>query len=532
MNPSPRGPYDTEADGGLSAKQTDAHLDLEPVRGEGFAGDRTVSETSHVRPAAADELTAQAPADTHPQPLEGTGPTAVAGYRRIAVTLALADAICILGTLLFVHVQANKAVRLTTDIGLVLLVAPFVWVALFHSFGLYSIRHLSAPEELRRLIGAVTLGVAVILVGSVWWDQAMNRWTLALTWLVALFFELVVRRLTRLHVRRQKRLGKLSLRTAVVGTSDEALKITRILHAGDGGFVPLGFVASSPITMPDPGAPILGPLSELAEIIRREGIDCVFVASTATSSQDVADVARGCRVTGTEMRVSANAPEMLTTRFSIHQVGDLMTLSLRPVRLTGPEAALKRSFDIVLSAIALIAFMPLMGMIAAAIKLTSRGPLLFKQDRVTKGGRTFTMVKFRTMVADPGQVLADSVIDLTKPYFKLSDDPRVTWVGRTLRPFSLDELPQFWNVLRGDMSLVGPRPLPVEQVEANGDLLQRRHEVRAGMTGWWQVSGRSGLDPEAAVKMDLFYIENWSLSLDIYVLLKTLGAVLSTRGAY
>jgi exopolysaccharide biosynthesis polyprenyl glycosylphosphotransferase len=455
----------------------------------------------------------------------------VAGYRRIATALTLADATCILGTLFFVHAQAADSIQLTSDIGLVLLLAPFVWVGLFHSFGLYGIRHLSAPEELRRLIGAVSLGVALILVGSVWWDQSMSRGTLALTWLVALFLELIVRRLTRLHIRREKRLGRLSLRTAVIGTNDEAVSITRTLGGPGEGFSPLGLIGSGPSDHRS-GVPILGSMGELAEIIRREHVDCVFVASTATSPDDVAEVARACRVTATEMRVSANAPEILTTRFSIHQIRDLMTLSIQPVRLTGAEAALKRSFDIVLSAIALVVFLPLMCAITAAIKLTSRGRVLFKQDRVTKGGRTFTMYKFRTMVADPGRVLPDATIDLTKPYFKLSDDPRITSVGRLLRPFSVDELPQFWNVLRGDMSLVGPRPLPAEQVAAHGDLLEPRHEVRAGMTGWWQVSGRNEVEVDDALKMDLFYIENWSLSLDIYVLLKTVGAVLARRGAY
>jgi exopolysaccharide biosynthesis polyprenyl glycosylphosphotransferase len=231
------------------------------------------------------------------------------------------------------------------------------------------------------------------------------------------------------------------------------------------------------------------------------------------------------------MRVSANAPDVLTSRVNIQQIGELMMLSVRPVRLTGPQAALKRSFDIILASLALVVFLPLMGMIALAIKLTSRGPALFRQERVTKGGRPFTMYKFRTMAVDP-QEAGGAVGDETQPYFKLAHDPRITRLGRALRPFSLDELPQFWNVLRGDMSLVGPRPLPFEQVAANLDLLQPRHEVRAGMTGWWQVSGRSAIDPEAALRMDLFYIENWCLSLDVYVLLKTVGAVLARRGAY
>jgi lipopolysaccharide/colanic/teichoic acid biosynthesis glycosyltransferase len=142
------------------------------------------------------------------------------------------------------------------------------------------------------------------------------------------------------------------------------------------------------------------------------------------------------------------------------------------------------------------------------------------------------MYKFRTMITDQERALEGRLIDLTQPFFKMPHDPRLTSVGRLLRSFSLDELPQLWNVIRGDMSLVGPRPLPLEQVTANHDLLQPRHEVRAGLTGWWQVSGRSEIDVEQALKMDMFYIENWSLSLDVYVLLKTAAAVIARRGAY
>jgi lipopolysaccharide/colanic/teichoic acid biosynthesis glycosyltransferase len=180
----------------------------------------------------------------------------------------------------------------------------------------------------------------------------------------------------------------------------------------------------------------------------------------------------------------------------------------------------------------LILALPLMLVIAIGIKLGSRGPVLFRQHRVTKRGRIFEMLKFRTMRANADQILAERGIDSSVPFFKLDDDPRLTRFGAFLRRFSLDELPQLLNVVKGEMSLVGPRPLPADQVAANLDLLGPRHEVPAGCTGWWQISGRSNVGPEEAVEMDLFYIENWSLGLDIYVLLKTVGAVLSKRGAH
>jgi lipopolysaccharide/colanic/teichoic acid biosynthesis glycosyltransferase len=151
---------------------------------------------------------------------------------------------------------------------------------------------------------------------------------------------------------------------------------------------------------------------------------------------------------------------------------------------------------------------------------------------VTKGGAAFTVYKFRTMLQNGDSLLGDRLADVSSPFFKVEDDPRLTKVGRILRKLSLDELPQLLNVIKGEMSLVGPRPLPVDQVAANLELLGPRHEVPTGVTGWWQVNGRSDLSPEEALRLDLFYIENWSLSLDLYILLKTIGVIFARRGAY
>ena len=456
----------------------------------------------------------------------------ISRYRRIAAALAVADVLCIIGALLIVHWRRAAAIGHTEELLLVMLLSPILWVATFHSFGLYGIRHLSAPEEFRRLIAATTVGVLLIVVVSAWWDEALHRSSLALLWATALLLELAVRRVTRWHIRRQKRLGRLTLRTLIVGTNSEAETIADALAPSVRGFTPLGYVGPTPIRPLGSNLPLLGPLDDLPAAIRDADAECVFVASSDASPDEVARVGRWCREADIEMRVSANAPEVLSTRLSIQQVHNLMMLTVRPAKLTGPQAVSKRSFDVVTSILLMILLSPVMGAIALAIKLSSRGPILFRQERVTKAGRTFVMYKFRTMVRDPQLAVADAVIDLTKPYFKLADDPRLTSVGRFLRASSLDELPQLWNVARGDMSLVGPRPLPVEQVAANPELLGQRHEVRAGMTGWWQISGRSEVSVEEALRMDLFYIENWSLTFDLYVLLKTAGAVLSRKGAY
>jgi exopolysaccharide biosynthesis polyprenyl glycosylphosphotransferase len=242
-------------------------------------------------------------------------------------------------------------------------------------------------------------------------------------------------------------------------------------------------------------------------------------------------LSRLSRVRNLELRVAVNLPMVHTPRVAVQTVNDVTALAISPTHITRGQAALKRTFDLAAASIGMLLASPVFAVLAAAIRLTSPGPVLFRQPRVTKDGRIFTVLKFRTMVTDHRAALEDSVIDLSKPFFKLEDDPRLTTVGRFLRKTSLDELPQLINVIRGDMSLVGPRPLPADQVHANPELLGPRHEVRAGVTGWWQVHGRSDVEPEEAVQMDLFYIENWSLSLDLYLILKTLGAVLARRGA-
>jgi exopolysaccharide biosynthesis polyprenyl glycosylphosphotransferase len=474
-----------------------------------------------------------APSEAAPIVLEElAAPTALSGFRRVVAFLIVADTLAILSALLVVHTAESDVPGLTGDLVLVMLAAPLVWVAVFHSFGLYGVKHLSAPEEFRRLISATTIAVVLIMVGSVWWEEALGRRSLALTWFVALVLELAVRRLARWHVGEQRRMGKLALRTLIVGTNQEAATIAEALSLPVRGFMPVGFLTAPGSSVVPRAVPVLGSVDELLDTIQDTSAECVFVASTAVSAADVYRISRACRQTNIEMRLSANTQEMLTSRVSIHQVHDLMVLAVRSAKLTETQAVVKRSFDLVLSSIAFLALSPLMGAVALAIKLSSSGPVLFRQERVTKDGRTFTVYKFRTMITDPQRALEGHVIDITQPFFKMRDDPRLTRVGRLLRSTSLDELPQLWNVIRGDMSLVGPRPLAAEQVAANVELLEARHEVRAGLTGWWQINGRSEVSVEEALKMDLFYIENWSLTLDLYVLLKTIGVVVARRGAF
>ena len=456
-------------------------------------------------------------------------PTSRTAYRWLTLGLLVTDAACILGAMLLVGTEGAATTEPWERL-LVLFLAAASWVAIFHAFHLYSGDRLPPWEEFRGIIAATSVGVVVIVGVGYWSTPSLSRTGLGLVWVLALVFELIARRLFRWYVRHAKRAGHLTLRTLVVGTHAEGQRIGHALDAPVRGFTPIGCVTSSDLGATD-GLPVLGDLSDLDRVILDNRVECVFVASSEVSAAQLSRISRVCRLTDAQIWVSANLPEMLMSRFTVHNVDEITAFSIRPVRLTGTSSFLKRLVDLLLGALALVVAMPFLVLIGLMVRLTSRGPVLFRQQRVTKDGRVFTMLKFRTMVADPERALQGKLIDLSQPFFKLTDDPRLTKVGRVLRALSLDELPQLWNVVKGDMSLVGPRPLPLEQVRAHPELLAPRHEVRAGMTGWWQVHGRSDVDVEGALKLDTFYIENWSLALDAYIILKTLGAIIARRGA-
>jgi exopolysaccharide biosynthesis polyprenyl glycosylphosphotransferase len=448
-------------------------------------------------------------------------------YRDISRGLLATDAACVTVALLVGYYLRYDNRPMPAGESLTVVFAPLLWLAAFQAFGLYAPQHLSPAEEFRRIFGAASVGIVLLVVTSYWSHSELSRLWMGATWVLALFLELLTRRAWRRYQVKLKRSGRLSFRTLIVGTSAEARRLAHVLDHPASGFVPLGYVrGSDPNVSPD-SLPLVGDLEQLPALIRDHRADCLFVASSALTFEDVSSVAQAARKEGVEVRVSANLPRMLTSRLCFQTVGSTIAISLRPVRLTGRQVMLKRGFDVLAAAFALVLTAPLLAAIAVAVRLTSAGPVFFRQQRVTKDGKVFQMHKFRTM-----RTGADRAVDTSAPYFKMASDPRLTPVGRLIRRTSMDELPQLWDVLVGHMSLVGPRPLPADQVAANVELLRERHEVPAGVTGWWQINGRSSLSPETAVGLDRFYIENWSLGLDLYILLKTFGAVASGKGAF
>jgi exopolysaccharide biosynthesis polyprenyl glycosylphosphotransferase len=283
------------------------------------------------------------------------------------------------------------------------------------------------------------------------------------------------------------------------------------------------------------GIPVLGTLAQVADVVRALGCDAVAVTSDdATRYNYLRELAWSLEGAGVELLVDPGLIEVAGPRMRIRPLIGFPLLHVDEPHFTGWRRILKRATDLVLTSIGLVMSAPVLLVISAAIKLSDGGPVLFRQTRVGRGGETFTMLKFRSMVVD-AEARKQALAPLNEAHgalFKLNSDPRVTRLGRFLRTFSLDELPQLFNVLGGSMSLVGPRPHLAEEIARMPREAVRRSLVTPGLTGLWQISGRSNLAAEDSIRLDLRYVENWSLALDLLIMLKTASAVLARRGAF
>ena len=293
---------------------------------------------------------------------------------------------------------------------------------------------------------------------------------------------------------------------------------------------PFGFVSLNPL----PGNGLRDFRS--LELLERhfDAVDEVLIADPDFPQNEAVELVDRCHRHGVRVRVAPSTMEILMDRVEFVPGQALPLFELKPPVFEGVDFAVKRSFDLLGAALLLLVFAPAMAVIVLAIKLTSRGPVLYRSMRPGIAGKPFPCIKFRTMVvgAEHLQEELESQNELGGALFKIRHDPRVTTVGRFLRRWSLDELPQLFNVLRGQMSLVGPRPLPQRDYEHLEDWHRKRYLVLPGMTGLWQVSGRSELDFDELVRLDFLYLERWSVFLDLSILLKTVPAVFRTRGAW
>jgi exopolysaccharide biosynthesis polyprenyl glycosylphosphotransferase len=320
-------------------------------------------------------------------------------------------------------------------------------------------------------------------------------------------------------------------RAVLVGSGSHIEAVAHALHDNQ-EIDAIGFVSLTP--RPENGLKDFGPLHTLEERFEEHSIDEVLIADPDFPQGEAVDLVDRCHRQGIRVRVAPSTMEILMDRVEFVPGQSLPLFELKPPVFEGIDFALKRTFDLVVASLIVLALSPVLGAIALMVKVTSRGPVFYRSVRPGLGGMPFACFKFRTMYhdADERQAELEERNEAGGAIFKIRNDPRVTPVGRFLRRWSLDELPQLFNVIRGEMSLVGPRPLPQRDYERLEDWHRKRYLVLPGMTGLWQVSGRSELDFDELVRLDFLYLERWSVFLDLAILLRTIPAVVRARGAW
>jgi exopolysaccharide biosynthesis polyprenyl glycosylphosphotransferase len=415
---------------------------------------------------------------------------------------------------------------------------PLLWLGTMALAGAYDTRFIGVgSDEFRRVLnGGIGLTAAVAFVAyATETDVARGYVIVALP--ATIVFDLATRYALRKRLHRLRSMGACMRRAVLVGHADViaelAAKLRQDTHHGLLAVAACVLGPDRPQTID--GLPVVGGLGNVTEVVEHMHVDTVAVlACPEMSGARLRDLAWSLEKTDTDLCVAPALLDVAGPRTTIRPVAGLPLLHMDHPEFAGSRWLIKSAFDRVAAAAALVLLLPLLAVLAAAIKLDDNGPVLFRQTRVGKDGRTFTLYKFRSMVVDAEQRLAE-VTALNEGeglLFKIRRDPRVTRTGDWLRRKSLDELPQLINVLIGDMSLVGPRPALPSEADAYAHHVRRRLAVRPGITGLWQVSGRSDLAWDEAVRLDVRYVENWSFVLDLQILWKTWSAVMHGDGAY
>jgi exopolysaccharide biosynthesis polyprenyl glycosylphosphotransferase len=414
-----------------------------------------------------------------------------------------------------------------------------LWIALFAYEGLYDLDRLEwNAGELNRVVRAVSMSLFLVILGTYLLKlQDLSRGWLVLLAVFATVFTIAGRLTGRAFIGAMRRSGRLSERTVVVGTNEEAAQlVSRLRKDGGTGIEPVGFATGRDDMLGKTflELPCLGPISDIRKIVLDQDIDTVLVASTSLPHDDFVQLFDEIRGLPVQLHVSSGLYRILTSRVLVREIAGVPLITVKAVPLSRAKLLEKRGFDLTMGVLAAIVLSPIWIPVAVLIKLTSRGPALYRQIRVGRDGKPFEMLKFRSMVSDADEKIGE-IADLNEAdglLFKVKNDPRFTALGRFIRKFSIDELPQVINVMRGEMSLVGPRPPLPREVENYEQWHHRRLEVTPGMTGLWQVSGRSDLSFDEMVRLDIFYIENWSPRFDVGLILRTIPVVLFGRGAY
>jgi len=395
-------------------------------------------------------------------------------------------------------------------------------------------------SEYKRVAHASTTTFGLLAVVFLLFQAETARWFVTMAFPLGLFALLVSRWLWRQWLMQQRSSGHFLSRVIVIGKKDDVEKVVAQIHTSSGAaYAVVGAVVeegeADTLTGQLDNLVVLSGLARAAEFARTLGVEGVVVAGHPSGgSEYIHDLAWQLEGTPADLILATSLANVAGPRIHFRPVEGLPLIHVEIPQFEGAKHVVKRAMDVTIAAVALVFLSPVFAVIALLVRLDSEGGAFFTQERVGRGGQPFRIVKFRSMNASAPQQLA-SLAENSEGngvLFKMKNDPRVTRIGRTLRKYSLDELPQLWNVLVGDMSLVGPRPPLAHEVSAYEDHVHRRLYIKPGLTGMWQVNGRSNLSWEDSVRLDLYYVENWSLVGDLIILWRTVKVVAAPVGAY
>lgn len=417
---------------------------------------------------------------------------------------------------------------------LVLGALPIWWLTLAY-FRLYSPQFLLyGNDEYQRIFNAATFATVFTMVLIFLLKADFARGWVLLSWVIGAAFLMFGRWFhRRLHRWLIGRTGR-KAPVVIIGANAEAKKLADDIGGNKTAAMSVMGAIAWPTQEPAAGLNILGSLDRMVELIKEAKAEVALVVPSALPADSLQRLYHQLTKTGVSVFVSPSLFDIVASRVAVMPISDTPLIRLEEVHFSGAKYAVKRTTDILGAIVLSILFAPLFVIVGVLVKLDSPGPIFFRQERVGRHRRAFRIFKFRTMVSD-AELQKDDILHLneaTGPIFKIREDPRITRVGKWSRRFSIDELPQLFNVWLGQMSLVGPRPPTPDEVETYGEWELRRLEINPGMTGFWQVRGRSDTTFEEMVRLDLYYIENWSITLDAYIMFRTIGVVLSAKGAY
>ena len=419
-----------------------------------------------------------------------------------------------------------------------------LWLAALAGFRTRSPKYIGAGiEEYRRVLAASFWTFGAVAIAELLMKLEVSRGYLAVALPVGILGLVMSRWQWRGYVVRQRRSGNYETAVLAIGDRDAVANLaTELTSSQDYGYRVVGIAipgygapCGEHLTINGRKIPVIGGEGDVLQTIRECGVDKVAIAGTDHFGvKGIRRLIWELEPMGVELVVSPGVMDVARSRLVMRPIAGLPLLYIDKPQYQGAKRFQKRAFDFTFALAALTAALPLLLAAGIAVKMTSKGPVFYKAERIGIDGRPFMMFKFRTMVDDADKELAGllSANESDGPLFKIRNDPRITPVGKILRRFSIDELPQFINVLRQEMSVVGPRPPLSREVEAYDDDVQRRLLVKPGVTGLWQVSGRSDLPWDKAVRLDLSYVDNWSMVGDVLIIAKTLRAVVERRGAY